>query len=179
MDSAAAGGGLTAIRLPYRHLRDAEMELVSLNGTRASAGEGPPKQPDQDHVERRPSSTRKLVLACMVAAGVQFGWALQLSLLTPYIQVYLSHTIRCGRWISSRCFPFPSRRGAFGVVIPLLPCWAWLVASEHLGASAHVFVFFPFLSWVTPPHMEIPILHLYLFVPDEAASTCTSVVGHC
>jgi len=30
----------------------------------------------------------KLVLACMVAAGVQFGWALQLSLLTPYIQVF-------------------------------------------------------------------------------------------
>ncbi|KAJ0586481.1 hypothetical protein HanIR_Chr04g0152401 [Helianthus annuus] len=30
-----------------------------------------------------------LVLSCAVAAGVQFGWALQLSLLTPYIQVLL------------------------------------------------------------------------------------------
>jgi len=29
-----------------------------------------------------------LILSCTVAAGVQFGWALQLSLLTPYIQVY-------------------------------------------------------------------------------------------
>lgn len=29
-----------------------------------------------------------LVLSCTVAAGVQFGWALQLSLLTPYIQVF-------------------------------------------------------------------------------------------
>ncbi|KAI3714271.1 hypothetical protein L1987_72868 [Smallanthus sonchifolius] len=28
-----------------------------------------------------------LILSCTVAAGVQFGWALQLSLLTPYIQV--------------------------------------------------------------------------------------------
>lgn len=28
-----------------------------------------------------------LALASMVAAGIQFGWALQLSLLTPYIQV--------------------------------------------------------------------------------------------
>ncbi|KAJ0759683.1 hypothetical protein HanOQP8_Chr04g0129421 [Helianthus annuus] len=27
-----------------------------------------------------------LVLSCAVAAGVQFGWALQLLLLTPYIQ---------------------------------------------------------------------------------------------
>lgn len=33
------------------------------------------------------SSYKTLVLACMIAAGVQFGWALQLSLLTPYIQV--------------------------------------------------------------------------------------------
>lgn len=31
-----------------------------------------------------------LVLSCTVAAGVQFGWALQLSLLTPYIQVPFS-----------------------------------------------------------------------------------------
>ena len=28
-----------------------------------------------------------LFLACMVAGGVQYGWALQLSLLTPYVQV--------------------------------------------------------------------------------------------
>uniref|UniRef100_M8BUW8 Major facilitator superfamily (MFS) profile domain-containing protein n=1 Tax=Aegilops tauschii TaxID=37682 RepID=M8BUW8_AEGTA len=27
-----------------------------------------------------------LFLACMVAGGVQYGWALQLSLLTPYVQ---------------------------------------------------------------------------------------------
>jgi hypothetical protein len=26
----------------------------------------------------------------MVAGGVQYGWALQLSLLTPYVQVYAS-----------------------------------------------------------------------------------------
>ncbi|KAI9186533.1 hypothetical protein LWI28_018237 [Acer negundo] len=28
-----------------------------------------------------------LILSCTVANGVQFGWALQLSLLTPYIQI--------------------------------------------------------------------------------------------
>lgn len=30
-----------------------------------------------------------LALSSMIAAGIQFGWALQLSLLTPYIQVSL------------------------------------------------------------------------------------------
>lgn len=29
----------------------------------------------------------RLILSCMVAGGVQYGWALQLSLLTPYVQV--------------------------------------------------------------------------------------------
>lgn len=33
------------------------------------------------------TSLLTLILSCTVAAGVQFGWALQLSLLTPYIQV--------------------------------------------------------------------------------------------
>jgi hypothetical protein len=35
-----------------------------------------------------PISLGRLVLAGMVAGGVQYGWALQLSLLTPYVQVY-------------------------------------------------------------------------------------------
>lgn len=33
-------------------------------------------------------SLGRLILAGMVAGGVQYGWALQLSLLTPYVQVY-------------------------------------------------------------------------------------------
>ncbi|RRT74571.1 hypothetical protein BHE74_00021692 [Ensete ventricosum] len=28
----------------------------------------------------------RLIVACMAAGGVQYGWALQLSLLTPYVQ---------------------------------------------------------------------------------------------
>lgn len=38
-----------------------------------------------DHVA--PISLGRLILAGMVAGGVQYGWALQLSLLTPYVQV--------------------------------------------------------------------------------------------
>jgi solute carrier family 45, member 1/2/4 len=34
-----------------------------------------------------PISLWRLILAGMVAGGVQYGWALQLSLLTPYVQV--------------------------------------------------------------------------------------------
>lgn len=41
------------------------------------------------HVEAqpKPSPLRKMVAIASIAAGIQFGWALQLSLLTPYIQL--------------------------------------------------------------------------------------------
>ncbi|KAG2321692.1 hypothetical protein Bca52824_014905 [Brassica carinata] len=35
----------------------------------------------------QPSPLRKIVSVASIAAGVQFGWALQLSLLTPYVQL--------------------------------------------------------------------------------------------
>jgi len=42
----------------------------------------------------------KLALASMVAAGVQFGWALQLSLLTPYIQMLgIEHAFSSFIWL--------------------------------------------------------------------------------
>ncbi|OIW06569.1 hypothetical protein TanjilG_03963 [Lupinus angustifolius] len=34
-----------------------------------------------------PSPLRKIIVVASIAAGVQFGWALQLSLLTPYVQL--------------------------------------------------------------------------------------------
>jgi solute carrier family 45 protein 1/2/4 len=102
MDSGGGGGGATAIRVPYRHLRDAEMELVSLNTTNSSSPRAPKDhQPRREGEDGSGAGSRtgdtpkyRVVLACMVAAGVQFGWALQLSLLTPYIQVpYPSHLL--------------------------------------------------------------------------------------
>nr|ADL29729.1 sugar transporter [Galega orientalis] len=43
------------------------------------------------HVEappqRKPSPLRKMMAVASIAAGIQFGWALQLSLLTPYVQL--------------------------------------------------------------------------------------------
>ncbi|KAJ4849433.1 hypothetical protein Tsubulata_007284, partial [Turnera subulata] len=41
----------------------------------------------QDQTQPPRNSTIKLVLVASIAAGVQFGWALQLSLLTPYVQL--------------------------------------------------------------------------------------------
>ncbi|EFH63322.1 hypothetical protein ARALYDRAFT_894353 [Arabidopsis lyrata subsp. lyrata] len=34
-----------------------------------------------------PSPLRKMISVASIAAGIQFGWVLQLSLLTPYVQL--------------------------------------------------------------------------------------------
>lgn len=39
------------------------------------------------HPSSPPAPVRKFILVASIAAGVQFGWALQLSLLTPYVQL--------------------------------------------------------------------------------------------
>ncbi|KAK8692081.1 hypothetical protein V6N13_075561 [Hibiscus sabdariffa] len=41
----------------------------------------PPSSPSQ------PFSVKNIILVASIAAGIQFGWALQLSLLTPYVQL--------------------------------------------------------------------------------------------
>lgn len=83
-----------SIRVPYKNLRNdsstAEVELVGIDGD----GDEPRHRIDLNSPPRgdplptkNNASLTHLVLSCTVAAGVQFGWALQLSLLTPYIQV--------------------------------------------------------------------------------------------
>lgn len=83
------------IRVPYRHLNEAELEMVALEESPPYRTETSTSSSDQspatnssiaEHRSQQNSLTT-LVLSCTVAAGVQFGWALQLSLLTPYIQV--------------------------------------------------------------------------------------------
>jgi hypothetical protein len=37
--------------------------------------------------QKKVSSLLRLFMACMVSGGIQYGWALQLSLLSPYSQV--------------------------------------------------------------------------------------------
>lgn len=99
----------TSIRVPYKNLQQAEVEMNRLdsmnrsdetsnhrlnsNGVDSNAS----SQPAQQNSSNRMSMIT-LVLSCTVAAGVQFGWALQLSLLTPYIQVTFSYF----RFVSTR-----------------------------------------------------------------------------
>lgn len=89
------------IRVPYRNLKEenGEVEMVGvdepnhrieLNSPSSSSPEVPNGNSDispQIPPRSKHYSLIILVLSCTVAAGVQFGWALQLSLLTPYIQV--------------------------------------------------------------------------------------------
>lgn len=87
-----------SIRVPYKNLKQ-EVELVGTDewehrqirdssSPPGSSGAGDSPQDSGQHVTPPiHCSLLTLVLSCTVAAGVQFGWALQLSLLTPYVQV--------------------------------------------------------------------------------------------
>uniref|UniRef100_A0A453Q5T8 Sucrose transport protein SUT4 n=1 Tax=Aegilops tauschii subsp. strangulata TaxID=200361 RepID=A0A453Q5T8_AEGTS len=127
MDS---GGGATAIRVPYRHIRDAEMELVRLNSTNSTGGDAErPKEEQGSGAEageggRKGAPKWRVVLACMVAAGVQFGWALQLSLLTPYIQTLgIDHAMASFIWL---CGPITGF-----VVQPCVGVWSDKCRSKY------------------------------------------------
>nr|GFC18288.1 sucrose transport protein SUC3 isoform X1 [Tanacetum cinerariifolium] len=82
-----------SIRVPYKNLKHdadaAEVEMINHEEEEANL------RIESDHSngnvsasvgESENCSVMTLILSCTVAAGVQFGWALQLSLLTPYIQ---------------------------------------------------------------------------------------------
>jgi solute carrier family 45 protein 1/2/4 len=85
----AGKSGSVSIHVPYKNLRNdssaPEVELVGVDEPRQRIDLNSPRS-DQLPTKKNVSLTH-LVLSCTVAAGVQFGWALQLSLLTPYIQV--------------------------------------------------------------------------------------------
>lgn len=85
-----------SISVPYRNLRkEIELETVTKHRQNESGSSSfsesasPSNHSDSADGESvsKNCSLVTLVLSCTVAAGVQFGWALQLSLLTPYIQV--------------------------------------------------------------------------------------------
>ncbi|XP_008221653.1 PREDICTED: sucrose transport protein SUC3 isoform X1 [Prunus mume] len=119
-----------SIRVPYRNLREAEVEMmgtdeahhrIDLNSSSSSSprvlnGTGdlspPPSQPGHKH-----NTLTTLILSCTVAAGVQFGWALQLSLLTPYIQTLgIGHAFSSFIWL---CGPITGL-----VVQPCVGIWS-------------------------------------------------------
>lgn len=108
------------IRIPYKHLDQAQIELSAV----ADSGE-PNLRPENGEIagsgnnnnNANRSSLQNLILSCMIAAGVQFGWALQLSLLTPYIQTLgIEHAFSSFIWL---CGPITGL-----VVQPLVGVWS-------------------------------------------------------
>nr|ABI34287.1 Sucrose transporter-like protein, putative [Solanum demissum] len=88
-----------SIRVPYKNLKQ-EVELTNVDESRftqleirsdSSSPRASNGEMNDSHLPLPPPPVRNslltLILSCTVAAGVQFGWALQLSLLTPYIQL--------------------------------------------------------------------------------------------
>lgn len=112
-----------SIRVPYQNLKQAaEVELVAIHdGDRRDArvsngGDAPSRS--------RNTSLLTLILSCMIAAGVQFGWALQLSLLTPYVQTLgIGHAFSSFIWL---CGPITGL-----VVQPCVGIWSDKCTSKY------------------------------------------------
>lgn len=112
-----------SIRVPYQNLKQAaEVELVAIHdGDRRDArvsngGDAPSRS--------RSTSLLTLILSCMIAAGVQFGWALQLSLLTPYVQTLgIGHAFSSFIWL---CGPITGL-----VVQPCVGIWSDKCTSKY------------------------------------------------
>ncbi|TKY58818.1 Sucrose transport protein SUC3 [Spatholobus suberectus] len=105
-----------SIRVPYKNLRDdssaPEVELVDVDHRGHRIHHDSPPPPPKNN-----ASLLHLVLSCTVAAGVQFGWALQLSLLTPYIQTLgIGHAFSSFIWL---CGPITGL-----VVQPCVGIWS-------------------------------------------------------
>ena len=115
-----------SISVPYRNLRkDVEVEMVA-NRQNESASSSSSSSSPSNHgaAVGKDCSLVTLVLSCTVAAGVQFGWALQLSLLTPYIQTLgISHAFSSFIWL---CGPITGL-----VVQPCVGIWSDKCTSKY------------------------------------------------
>ncbi|CAK9172186.1 unnamed protein product [Ilex paraguariensis] len=123
-----------SIRVPYKNLKQ-EVELVGveeahnrieIGSSRLSNGSVSSMTPDSTPPQHSPKdiSMVVLILSCTVAAGVQFGWALQLSLLTPYIQTLgIGHAFSSFIWL---CGPITGL-----VVQPCVGIWSDKCTSKY------------------------------------------------
>ncbi|MCD9646684.1 sugar transporter [Datura stramonium] len=133
-----------SIKVPYKNLKQ-EVELTNVDESRfthleirsdssssprASNGEMSDSQPHRPPIR---NSLLTLILSCTVAAGVQFGWALQLSLLTPYIQTLgIEHAFSSFIWL---CGPITGL-----VVQPCVGIWSDKCHSKYGRRRPFIFV---------------------------------------
>nr|AAX49396.1 sucrose transporter 2 [Eucommia ulmoides] len=125
------------IRVPYRNLKQ-EVELVGIeeqpprrvqidqSSSGNSNGNVSNHSPNSSPSDLAPKQNTlfSLILCCTVAAGVQFGWALQLSLLTPYIQTLgIGHAFSSFIWL---CGPITGL-----VVQPCVGIWSDKCTSKY------------------------------------------------
>lgn len=133
-------------RVPYKNLRQAELELVGAeehfhhdaqhriefqgHHDRPRESDGTFYDLSMNSPQYQPSPPPKktslptLILSCGIAAGVQFGWALQLSLLTPYIQTLgIQHAFSSFIWL---CGPITGL-----VVQPCVGIWSDKCTSRY------------------------------------------------
>ncbi|KAI3467373.1 hypothetical protein Pfo_024036 [Paulownia fortunei] len=136
-----------SIRVPYKNLKQ-EVELVAADDSEQrgslqihnssslpglSGGGDPPPDSDQHQAPPNHCSLLTLILSCTVAAGVQFGWALQLSLLTPYIQTLgIGHEFSSFIWL---CGPITGL-----VVQPCVGIWSDKCSSKYGRRRPFIFV---------------------------------------
>ncbi|KAK4598452.1 hypothetical protein RGQ29_015778 [Quercus rubra] len=141
-----------SIRFPYKNLKDdaAEVEMVGVVDIdvdspspnhridlNSSSSPSPPPHPPSSSPplpgEKQNCSLATLVLSCTIAAGVQFGWALQLSLLTPYIQTLgIEHAFSSFIWL---CGPITGL-----VVQPCVGIWSDKCTSKYGRRRPFIFV---------------------------------------
>lgn len=136
-----------SIRVPYKNLkqevelagfdggeqrRRSQIHVTSLSPELSDAGDSPPDS-DQRHPPQKPCSLITLILSCTIAAGVQFGWALQLSLLTPYIQTLgVEHAFSSFIWL---CGPITGL-----VVQPCVGVWSDKCFSKYGRRRPFIFI---------------------------------------
>lgn len=127
------------IRVPYKNLKQAELEMMGADephhrrtdadDSRDSNGTDSNLSPNSSSSSSAPKPPKHcslitLILSCTVAAGVQFGWALQLSLLTPYIQTLgIGHAFSSFIWL---CGPITGL-----VVQPCVGIWSDKCTSKY------------------------------------------------
>ncbi|KAJ8569920.1 hypothetical protein K7X08_006497 [Anisodus acutangulus] len=129
-----------SIKGAYKNLKQ-EVELVNVDDESGfthleirsdDSSSSPRVSNPQQHPPIR-NSLLTLILSCTVAAGVQFGWALQLSLLTPYIQTLgIEHAFSSFIWL---CGPITGL-----VVQPCVGIWSDKCQSKYGRRRPFIFV---------------------------------------